>query len=94
MEKRLQGKARWVLAGWILFLALVFLHPLFLETFGKEHPPDCPLCVHYTSASAIILSIFVLPFFVFLAYFLFSVFRPLTSVVFVVSPGRAPPTLL
>jgi len=93
MEKRLQHKARWVLAGWILFLAIVFLHPLFLDACGQGHSPNCPVCAHFSIESAIVVSFCITHFLVLIGHSQ-AVFQPkLVSRFFFVSPGRSPPAL-
>ncbi|MCI0406731.1 MAG: hypothetical protein L0Z48_02705 [candidate division Zixibacteria bacterium] len=86
-------KERWVLMGLILFLTLVFLHPLLLETFGKDHPDNCPFCAHYSNGGFFITAFSFLPFFIFLGYFLAIPSQKLASRFFLVSSGRAPPTI-
>ena len=93
MRKIPTRKEYWVLAGLILFLALVFLHPLLLEAFGKEHPDNCPLCSLIINAGAFLPTLFVLPLLVFLGYFLAIPLHKLASRFFLVSSGRAPPAV-
>jgi len=81
----------WVLAGLILFLALVLFHPLVLDALGKEHPPNCPLCAHFSNSIVLLPAIMLLPLLIFLGYFLVIPSRKLASRFSLISSGRAPP---
>ena len=93
MRKLLVRKGHWVLAGWILFLALVLFHPLILDALGKDHPPNCPLCAHYSNGNIVLPAFSLLPLLIFLGYFLAIPSQKLASRFFLVSSGRAPPAV-
>ncbi len=93
MRKISIRQKHWVLAGWILFLALVLFHPLVLDALGKDHPSNCPLCTH-SAGFNIALSVFsLLPILVFIGYVLTTPSQKLASRFFLVSSSRAPPAV-
>ena len=91
MRKIVTRKEHWVLAGWILFLALVLFHPLLLDALGKEHPPDCPLCAHYSNSNVLLPAVALLPLLIFLGYLLAIPSQKVASRFILASAGRAPP---
>lgn len=93
MRTILSRKEHWVLTGLILFLTLVFLHPLLLETFGKDHPDNCPLCAHFSGVGLVPPALLSLPLAVVLGYLFALPSQKLASRFFLVSSGRAPPAL-
>ena len=93
MQKLLDHRTRWILVGVVFFLVLVFLHPLFLEAFGKEHPDNCPICAHFSTEFAILASFCAAHFLVIIGYFLAIPSAKLFSRFLLVFSGRAPPAL-
>jgi hypothetical protein len=81
------------LAGWAVFLILVFLHPLLMETFDHNHLDTCAFCVHFSGIGFVLPAFTSLLFLVFLGYALVIPSRKLASRFFLVSSGRAPPAL-
>ncbi len=82
---------KWVLIGWVLFLALALFHPLVLDALGKDHPPNCPLCAVYSSYNIVLPASSLLSILVFIGYVLTTPSQKLASRFFLVSSGRAPP---
>ncbi len=93
MRRRKNSCGQWLFAGLILLLALVFLHSLLLETFGHEHSPNCPVCIHFSTEFGIVGYFFVAHFLVLIGYSLAIPPVKLTSRFFFVSYSRAPPAL-
>jgi hypothetical protein len=80
-------------AGMILLLAAVLIHPLLLESGGQEHPPNCPVCIHFSAEFGMLEFFFVAHFLTLIGYFLAVPQAKLASRFFFVSSGRAPPAL-
>ncbi len=93
MRKKPARKKHWVLTGLILFLALVFLHPLLLEAFGKDHPDNCPICANYSNSGFFLPDFCLFLIFALLGYILFVPSQKLASRFFLFSSGRAPPAV-
>jgi hypothetical protein len=93
MTKLSIHRSKRILAGWILFLILVFMHPLIMEAVGKDHPDNCPFCAHFSNAGFMLPAFSLLPLLIVLGYFLALPSQKIASRFFLVSSGRAPPTV-
>jgi len=84
-------RSKQLLAGWAIFLILVFLPPLIMESLDRNHLDSCAFCLHFSGIGLVLPAFTSLLFLIFLGYALAIPSRKLASRFFLVSSGRAPP---
>lgn len=91
MRKLALCRSKQLFAGRALFLILVFLHPLIMESFDHNHLDTCAFCIHFSEIGFVFPAFALLLFLVFFGYVLAIPSNKLASRFFLVSSGRAPP---